>query len=151
MISLTSSSITISISQSNSLSVPVGTIWPYTGDLNEIPDDWHLCDGTNGTPDLRGRFLQSYSDSLLVNNYIEAGLPNLTGELGIGNIGNFSHSANYAMGVFNYKNGVSSSADYRTGISSVTVIFNASFSNHIYGNSDTVQPAAYTVYYIMKI
>lgn len=40
-------------SQSSSLAVPVGTIWPYTGDLNEIPDDWHLCDGTNGTPDER--------------------------------------------------------------------------------------------------
>lgn len=119
--------------------------------MNEIPDDWHLCDGTNGTPDLRGKFLQSYSDSLLVNNYIEAGLPNLTGELGIGNIGNFSHSANYAMGVFNYKNGVSSSADYRTGMSSVTITFNASFSNNIYGNSETVQPPAYTVYYIMKV
>ena len=130
--------------------MPVGTILSYTGDLNKIPHGWFLCDGTNGTPDLRGKFLQSYSDSLLVNNYIEAGLPNLTAELGIGNIGNFSHSANYAMGVFNYKEGVSSSADYRTG-SSVTITFNASFSNNIYGNSETVQPPAYTVYYIMKV
>lgn len=131
--------------------MPVGTILSYTGDLNKIPHGWFLCDGTNGTPDLRGKFLQSYSDSLLVNNYIEAGLPNLTGELGIGNIGNLSHSANYAMGVFNYKNGVSSSADYRTGLRSVTIMFNASFSNNIYGNSETVQPPAYTVYYIMKV
>ena len=125
----------------------MGTILSYTGDLNKIPYGWFLCDGTNGTPDLRGKFLQSYSDSLLVNNYIEAGLPNLTGELGIGNIGSFSHSANYA----NYKEGVSSAANYRAGISSVTITFNASFFNNIYGNSETVQPPAYTVYYIMKV
>lgn len=33
--------------------LPVGTIvvW-YLNDT--IPDDWQLCDGTNGTPDLRG-------------------------------------------------------------------------------------------------
>lgn len=27
--------------------------WPYT--LEEIPHGWHECDGTMGTPDMRGR------------------------------------------------------------------------------------------------
>ena len=36
---------------------PVGTILPYIGDLSKIPYGWALCDGKNGTPDLRDRFL----------------------------------------------------------------------------------------------
>lgn len=27
-----------------------------------MPDGWHLCDGTSGTPDLRGRFVLGTSD-----------------------------------------------------------------------------------------
>ena len=37
--------------------MPVGTILPYVGALDKIPHGWFLCDGTNGTPDLRDRFI----------------------------------------------------------------------------------------------
>lgn len=47
----------ITSSQSSSLDLPVGTILPYTGKLSDIPSGWYLCDGSNGTPDLRDRFL----------------------------------------------------------------------------------------------
>jgi hypothetical protein len=30
----------------------------YNGLLNNIPVGWVICDGTNGTPDLRGRFIR---------------------------------------------------------------------------------------------
>lgn len=33
--------------------VPSGTIAVHTGTLSTIPQGWKLCDGTNGTPDLR--------------------------------------------------------------------------------------------------
>lgn len=29
----------------------------YTGSVESIPTGWQLCDGSNGTPDLRGRFI----------------------------------------------------------------------------------------------
>jgi len=32
-----------------------GCIMPYYGDVANIPAGWQLCDGTNGTPDLRGQ------------------------------------------------------------------------------------------------
>lgn len=35
----------------------VGMIVMWSGTLATIPAGWHLCDGTNGTPDLRGRFI----------------------------------------------------------------------------------------------
>ena len=37
--------------------VPQGTIIPWYGNLNNIPDGFALCNGQNGTPDLRDRFL----------------------------------------------------------------------------------------------
>ena len=37
--------------------VPVGTINMYSGDIAALPSNWRLCDGTNGTPDLRGKFI----------------------------------------------------------------------------------------------
>ena len=50
-------------SQSSSLDLPVGTILPYTGKLSDIPSGWYLCDGSNGTPDLRDRFLTGVGSS----------------------------------------------------------------------------------------
>lgn len=32
----------------------------YSGAIANIPTGWQLCDGTNGTPDLRGRFIVGY-------------------------------------------------------------------------------------------
>lgn len=37
-------------------STPIGTIIMFWGDLSRIPDCYVVCDGSNGTPDLRGRF-----------------------------------------------------------------------------------------------
>lgn len=37
--------------------LPKGVIVMWSGAVNAIPDGWVLCDGTNGTPDLRGRFV----------------------------------------------------------------------------------------------
>ncbi len=36
---------------------PRGTVIAWYGDITKIPSTWALCDGTNGTPDLRGRFI----------------------------------------------------------------------------------------------
>ena len=32
-------------------------ILAWSGSVADIPIGWQLCDGTNGTPDLRGRFI----------------------------------------------------------------------------------------------
>lgn len=37
--------------------VPVGGIIMWTGALGSLPSNWKLCDGTNGTPDLRNKFV----------------------------------------------------------------------------------------------
>lgn len=42
--------------------LPKGTIVAFNSD--KAPEGWALCDGQNGTPDLRGRFIRMQSDSL---------------------------------------------------------------------------------------
>ncbi|MGY3187278.1 hypothetical protein [Lysinibacillus sp. TE18511] len=37
--------------------LPSGIIVMWSGSISDIPKGWVLCDGTNGTPDLRDRFV----------------------------------------------------------------------------------------------
>lgn len=37
--------------------IPAGVIVMWSGETTTIPSGWYLCDGTNGTPDLRDRFI----------------------------------------------------------------------------------------------
>lgn len=40
------------------MTIPRGVIWEYyPPEDGSIPDGWAICDGTNGTPDLRDRFI----------------------------------------------------------------------------------------------
>lgn len=43
--------------------IPVGTIVMWSGTVYNVPTKWHICDGTSGTPDLRGRFVLGVSDN----------------------------------------------------------------------------------------
>jgi hypothetical protein len=37
--------------------MPIGIITVWKGSSTDIPTNWHLCDGTNGTPDFRDKFV----------------------------------------------------------------------------------------------
>ena len=50
-------------SVSSGSSVPAGSIIPWYGNLANIPDGFALCDGKNGTPDLRNRFIVGAGDT----------------------------------------------------------------------------------------
>ena len=43
--------------ENQAIGVPVGTVLSWYGKLADIPEGFALCDGKNGTPDLRDRFL----------------------------------------------------------------------------------------------
>src|SRR3990167_9262011 len=38
--------------------IPAGIIVSWSGTIANIPSGWILCDGSNGTPDLRSRFVR---------------------------------------------------------------------------------------------
>ena len=147
----TTRSLPLSVSRD---SFPEGTILPYTGDLAKIPHGWVLCDGTNGTPDLRGRFLEgtgSYS-----GEFKAAGLPNITGMIkndrGIGYLLSNALEKGSSFGAL-YLQDASINFDIEgaaLGGHSYDFGIDASRSNPIYGRANTVQPPSYTVFYIMK-
>ena len=150
-------------------STPIGVIQPFASDAN-IPNGYLLCDGASyptadypdlyavigntyggddtnfNVPNLIDKFIQGSNTS---GTEIEAGLPNITGSiygaLAYPNIVN-------ADGVFGELN-EQSYGTYGSGgggISTINLSLNASKSNAIYGNSDTVQPPALTMVYIIK-
>ena len=59
---------------------PVGGIIMWSGSIATIPTGWALCNGSNGTPDLRNRFvIGAHSDSAGVANTTVTGTSTLTG------------------------------------------------------------------------
>ena len=55
--SISANSVSSTVPTPGSLSLPKGSIIVWSGTIASIPAGWQLCDGTNGTPDLRDRFI----------------------------------------------------------------------------------------------
>lgn len=149
---------------------PLGTVLSFAG--SKAPNGYLLCDGksyavadyedlyavigntyggdsTNfNVPNLIDKFIQGSNTS---GTEKEAGLPNITGKLVSLNAGTsnfkdtkFVNGAFSANTKWNAINGDGNMDSYGE------VSFDASRSNAIYGNSDTVQPPALTMVYIIK-
>ena len=52
---------------------PIGAILLWKGTLTSIPTGFQLADGTNGTPDLRGKFLLGLASSETDDDLLEIG------------------------------------------------------------------------------
>lgn len=55
------------ITAENVLSIPKGIIVMWSGAIADIPAGWALCDGNNGTPNLKDRFVVGAGDSYAVS------------------------------------------------------------------------------------
>jgi len=111
---------------------------------------------TFNVPDLSDKFLQGAGINAL-GTAMAAGLPNIEGEILTTSDNNASKTIPMVGATFSgafssnktktsdYVNGGSSSGSYPRNI-----LFNASASNAIYGNSDTVQPPALVVTFVIK-
>ena len=47
----------IGVQASSGTTIPAGMISLWYGAIGSVPSGWYLCDGSNGTPDLRDRFV----------------------------------------------------------------------------------------------
>lgn len=93
-----------------------------------------------------GRVLQGASDSHAPGTKVEAGLPNITGEITGLAYNTQLVSSQKGSGAFRSKsNGTGSNT--LDAQNTQKVMFDASLSNDIYGKSETVQPPAYVVAY----
>ena len=45
------------VTTATAAAVPTGVIVMWSGSIASIPSGWYLCNGSNGTPDLRNRFV----------------------------------------------------------------------------------------------
>lgn len=158
---------------------PVGTILTFAGQT--IPSGYLLCDGsavsrteyaklysiigdtygegdgasTFNLPNLIDRFVEG---SNTAGKEIDAGLPNITGEVDPVNNTSamaggewYNQSNKGALKAICYINNKAFSETNYTGGSTLDkIIFDASLSNPIYGNSTTVQPPALTMKMIIK-
>ena len=61
-------------------SAQYGFVQDFYGNVNTIPRGWYICDGTNGTPDLRGMFIVGYDPRDSEYNQVgkNGGLKNVT-------------------------------------------------------------------------
>lgn len=42
--------------------IPIGVVLPWFGNIKDIPDGFQICNGTNGSPDLRDKFILGASE-----------------------------------------------------------------------------------------
>ena len=71
--------------------VPAGTIALWSGAASAIPTGWALCDGQNGTPDLRGRFVVGAGGDYAVGD---------TGGAATEELSAYSHTGGSVFGTF---------------------------------------------------
>lgn len=151
---------------------PIGTIYAFAG--NDIPTGYLPCNGsaisretyadlfavigttygsgdgstTFNLPNLTDKFIQGSDTAGTVKS---AGLPNISGTVGAFVTANKA-GPGLRTGVF--KQTLSGSEIARSGpnssLGNTNIVFYASDSNSIYGNSTTVQPPALTMRYIIK-
>jgi hypothetical protein len=58
--------------------LPSGIICMWSGDIATIPNGWALCNGTNGTPDLRNRFVIAAGGNYDVGDTGDGSIPSHT-------------------------------------------------------------------------
>lgn len=120
--------------------IPSGVIVMWSGAANAIPTGWALCNGSNGTPDLRNRFIVGAGSSYSVGAMGGADTVTLTVEQMP------SHSHQNSAGT------VQNTAHY-TPITSGSgeVLVDISFSSYVGGNSGHEnRPPYYALCFIMK-
>lgn len=145
-------------------SVPAGVICMWSGSSAEIPAGWALCDGSNNTPDLRGRFVVGAGGAYDVGDTGGADSVALTtaqmpshshgGSVNIAEAGKHTHSiqlhaysgysAGYMPGADNRGSTNTSSAGSHTHTATLSI------SNTGSGNAHENRPPYYALCYIMK-
>jgi len=137
-------------SHSGNGTIPVGGIILWSGNNNTIPSGWAICNGQNGTPDLRDRFVVGAGNSYSFQNTGGQTQVKLTS----GNLPSFSIT--YGDVVWSEINGsVDTGAVGHIGANgddhdnngyeiSRTATFNGS------ANAFDVRPPYYALYYIMR-
>ena len=133
--------------------LPYGTICWFN--LPSAPAGWAVCDGTQGTPDLIGRY--ALGSNSKIGTDVAAGLPNITGMISVDNkdsIDYYNVAGSFTKDDPGFGEDVTASArvgDDGNADFAFPIYFNANLSNGIYGNSNTVTPPSVRLLPCMKL
>lgn len=145
---------------------PANQITVWSGLLSDIPDGWVLCDGNNGTPDLRGKFLKGVpgstnpggvggTDSVTLST---SQLPSHNHSASTDTVGGHTHSWESASNAIDTSNSYYRGLDpTNTGSETMDTSTNGGHSHSIStggtgsGGSIENRPPYYEVAYILKL
>ena len=105
--------------------VPSGVITMWSGSISSIPSGWALCDGNNGTPNLRNRFIVGAGGSYGVGNtggadnvtLTTAQMPQHNHSASTGSSGSHNHTATTSSaGSHNHTGSAASAGNHRHSI-----------------------------------
>ena len=139
-----------------SIVMPSGGIIMWSGSTNSIPSGWALCDGANGTPDLRDRFVIGAGGSRSVDETSDGQMPehNHSVSLSTNTTGAHTHSIDRVPAVGDRYKGVGVGSDV---VGSTSTSSNGSHSHSVSGNTadagsgSEVIAKYYALAYIMKL
>lgn len=122
--------------------LPAGVIVMWSGTAAAVPNGWALCDGSNGTPDLRGRFVVGAGGSYNVGD--TGGTESVT--LTVSQIPEHSHT------IPTYDDGNVRTNTKILGYGSGSAVSQKSTTNGTgQGQSHENRPPYYALCYIMKL
>lgn len=120
--------------------VPIGSVMMWKGSYETIPDGFQLADGTNGTPDLRDRFLMGIGASETDDNLLETG-----GETQhVHSMGTLSNASKHTHSVYLNSGGGVVSAQSGTGLAVAMTSHNHSWSAVTNSNGDHTHLGTYS-------
>ena len=151
--------------------IPTGMLLPFAG--TEVPEGFLLCNGANvsrtdyanlfaaiGTkwgegdgsttftlPNFNDRFIEGTTDTEKVGQYLEAGAPNITGELTV-NIPWTSANESGALKGTSYGRNYCTGPDWQDVMGKI--LLNAQNGNSTYGRAETIQPSSCYCLMIIK-
>lgn len=144
--------------------MPQGGIIMWSGLISNIPSNWALCDGTNGTPNLTDRFIMGAITDATINKTGGQNAVTLTVEQmpshghsgSTASAGSHSHTIDIARSGENGASAISSTRFKVDNVNSATSsagdhIHNLSIENTGSGQAHENRPAYYTLAFIMKV
>jgi microcystin-dependent protein len=151
------------VSSAVSGGIPSGAILLWNGSVGSIPSGWYLCNGSNGTPDLRDRFVvgagSTYAvaatggsaNAIVVSHNHSAGVsdPSHSHSIGIGATATGGYGLSVAGG---YQNRVVVAPQVSSSVNTDSASTGISVSVSSTGSSGTNAnlPPYYALCYIMK-
>jgi hypothetical protein len=140
--------------------IPAGMISLWYGAIGSVPTGWYLCDGSNGTPDLRDRFVvgagSTYSvsqtggsaDAIVVTHTHTATSTSVVTDPG--HLHSINNTTTLGGGLMGSGSGPSGSTNTNSATTGITVATTTTNANAGTSGTNANLPPYYALAYVMK-